>query len=124
MRQREFLEFRTPQHPSIGTNNWGGASPLLARDIPKESLEQRYLRLNSSRTRDEIFPVEKDDFIFVPPTQATKQGRLATKRGGRGLLSKLMGRKNEKTVALGSYTKKKRWLPRLDPQKRWPQGWC
>ncbi|XVF32415.1 hypothetical protein REPUB_Repub17cG0080500 [Reevesia pubescens] len=58
MRQREVLAFRTPQHPSLGTNNWGGASPLLARDIPKESLEQRYLRLNSIRNRDEIFPTD------------------------------------------------------------------
>ena len=35
MRQRELLDFRTPQHPSLGTNNWGGASSLLARNITK-----------------------------------------------------------------------------------------
>ncbi|KAK0582010.1 hypothetical protein LWI29_020396 [Acer saccharum] len=66
MRQREILvSFRTPQHPSLGTNHWGGASPLLARDIPKESLDQRYLRLNSIRSRDEIFPAdEEDDFNY------------------------------------------------------------
>ncbi|GMN48958.1 hypothetical protein TIFTF001_018138 [Ficus carica] len=50
MRRKELVEFRTPQHPSLGTNHWGGASPMLARNIPKESLEQRYRRLNSIRT--------------------------------------------------------------------------
>ncbi|RDX71170.1 hypothetical protein CR513_49517, partial [Mucuna pruriens] len=57
-REGEVWEFRTPQHPSLGTNNWGGASPLLARNIPKESLEQKYTKLNTVRTRDEIFTVD------------------------------------------------------------------
>ncbi|KAK1315427.1 hypothetical protein QJS10_CPA06g00265 [Acorus calamus] len=33
MKEREFLDFQTPQHLSMGSNNWGGASPLLARNI-------------------------------------------------------------------------------------------
>lgn len=47
--QREILGLRTPQHPCLGTNHWGGASPMLARNVPKESLEQRYEQLNTIR---------------------------------------------------------------------------
>ncbi|GMN48961.1 hypothetical protein TIFTF001_018139 [Ficus carica] len=127
MRQKEPVEFRTPQHPSLGTNHWGGASPMLARNIPKESLEQRYLRLNSIRTRDEIFPVFEDDFNWpVPEPHAEKKEHLATPRliTIRGHLPKLTFRRKKKVVELGSNAKKKSWFPRLDPHKRWPQGWC
>lgn len=66
---RHIVEFRTPQHPSLGKNNWGGASPLLARNIPHETIELRYLKLNSTRTRDEIFPLlEDDDYLPVSYT--------------------------------------------------------
>lgn len=124
MRQRELLEFRTPQHPSLGTNNWGGASPLLARDIPKESLEQRYLRLNSIRTRDEIFPAMDHDFNYLPQNYAPKY-EVPPTPSRRGILFKLLFPKKEKK-SLGSNSKKKRWLlfPRWDPKNRWPQGWC
>ncbi|KAG6503617.1 hypothetical protein ZIOFF_035933 [Zingiber officinale] len=37
-RELEVVEFRTPQHPLAGSNNWGGDSPLLSRHIPRESL--------------------------------------------------------------------------------------
>lgn len=127
MRQRELVEFRTPQHPSLGSNNWGGASPLLARDIPKESLEQRYLKLNSIRTRDEIFPAEDDDFIYLPKTPTPKPAYPPTPSHGRrkGFFSKLMRAPHkENAAALGSNPKKKRWFPRWDPANRWPQGWC
>lgn len=134
MRQREVVEFRTPQHPSLGTNNWGGASPLLARDIPKESLDQRYLRLNTVRIRDEIFPADEDDFIHLPDqTTAPKTAHPSAPRQGRkGLLSKLLTRRqavcrenNAAAVAtLGSNSRGKRWFPRWDPANRWPQGWC
>ncbi|KAA8515217.1 hypothetical protein F0562_018396 [Nyssa sinensis] len=97
MRRRELTEFRTPQHPSLGTNNWGGASPMLARDIPKESLEQRYLRLNTTRTRDEIFPAEDTDFNYLPQIQTPKYERPPTPRR-RGLLSKLIWRRKEKAT--------------------------
>lgn len=121
--QRVVLEFRTPQHPSLGTNNWGGASPLLARNIPKESLEHKYAKLNSLplRTHDHIFPADYDD----------DDG--AFKKGGRGILMKLLFFRKEKAVTVSVTTKtatlgsslKRRWLlPRLDPQNRWPQGWC
>ena len=127
MRRKELVEFRTPQHPSMGTNHWGGASPLLARNIPKESLELRYLRLNSIRTRDEIFPIFEDDFNWpVPEPYAEKKEHLATPRRItiRGLLPKLTFRRKENVAELGSNAKKNSWFPRLDPHKRWPQGWC
>ncbi|KAK2648648.1 hypothetical protein Ddye_016137 [Dipteronia dyeriana] len=132
MRQREVVvSFRTPQHPSLGTNHWGGASPLLARDIPKESLEQRYLRLNSIRSRDEIFPADdEDDFNYqlshkthhapkVVHDQSAPRTPGHSSRLGL-ILSKLTAARKEKAV-LGS---KKSWFPRWDPQHRWPQGWC
>ncbi|EOX94492.1 hypothetical protein QQP08_003021 [Theobroma cacao] len=122
MRRRELLEFRTPQHPSLGTNNWGGASPLLARDIPKESLEQRYTRLNSIRTRDEIFPTD-GDFNHISHHNHAPKHEEAPKpsRRSRGFLSKLILLRKE-TVTLGTNSRRKRWLPRWDPRNRWPQG--
>ncbi|PKI60043.1 hypothetical protein CRG98_019528 [Punica granatum] len=129
------MAFRTPQHPSMGTNNWGGESPLLARNVPQESLEQRYLRLNSIRTRDEIFPAEDDDFFISCKGSATvrsfgpdsnhpnqRQYPVATPpapASRRGLLSRLMiGRRREKKPpaqppAAASATlglRKKRWF--------------
>lgn len=132
MRQREVvLEFRTPQHPSSGTNNWGGASPLLARDIPKESLEQRYSRLNSVRTRDEIFPRDDHHLNFAQTHAAPKYEEHPTaatpsrRRRRRGFLLKLMMPRKLETVTLGTNSKR-RWFPfpRWDPRNRWPQGWC
>ncbi|KAJ4822107.1 hypothetical protein Tsubulata_002827 [Turnera subulata] len=127
IRERVVLEFRTPQQPSLGTNNWGGASPLLARDVPKESLDQRYTRLNSIRTRDEIFPdadarfdeLEKAYYASqyeVPPTPS---------RDRRGLLLKLLFPRKNKTSVLGG-SKRKRWFrfPRWDHRTKWPNGWC
>ncbi|KAL9659610.1 hypothetical protein QQ045_024417 [Rhodiola kirilowii] len=116
MRQREPLPlaFRTPQHPSLGTNNWGGASPLLARDLTKESLEQRYTRLNITRMRDEIFPSNFEDFVTkesLAPTPRRKSGAFVT--------SLIFFRKK---AQLGS--RRKRWsFPKWDPKNRWPQGW-
>ncbi|MCD7472039.1 hypothetical protein HAX54_012916 [Datura stramonium] len=87
MRQMDLLNFRTPQHPSLGTNNWGGASPLLARNVPKESLEQRYARLNV-RTRDEVFlELENDKFLNLLNTEASKYECRAATPVYRGLLS-------------------------------------
>lgn len=128
MRQREVevLDFRTPQHPSLGTNNWGGASPLLARNIPKESLEQKYSKLNTTRTRDEIFPA-KDDYYVNPSSHETGSSASAKRwNKNRGILFKLVFvRKEKNTITLGSRLKKRIiWLPRLDPRTRWPQGWC
>lgn len=133
MRQRDLLEFRTPQHPSslgLAANNWGGASPLLARNIPKESLEQKYLRLNTIRTRDEIFPAEDDEFNNLPKSPASKQQcPPMPSRSRKQFILKLLFTPKRKTAAaaatttLGSNSKKKSWFPRWDPQKRWPQGW-
>ncbi|KAF5738918.1 hypothetical protein HS088_TW12G00114 [Tripterygium wilfordii] len=124
MRQRELLEFRTPQHPCSSTNNWGGASPLLARELPKESLEQRYLKLNSVRTRDEIFLSSDDQFKHYFETEASKyESATAQSSKNRGLLWKLIFGKKDKAT-LGSNAKKKRWFPKWDPKNRWPQGWC
>lgn len=121
-----MVEFRTPQHPSLGKNNWGGASPLLARNIPTESLEQRYLKLNSIRSRDEIFPANEDgyNYYYVAQSHAEKHQCPPVPTHSRGLVWKLLFPKKEK-LELGSKTKtkKKRWFPRWDPQNRWPQGW-
>ncbi|KAL8089160.1 hypothetical protein AgCh_038798 [Apium graveolens] len=122
MRQREMLQFRTPQHPSSGTNNWGGASPMLARDVPKESLEQRYINLNYIRTRDEIFPVLDHDF-FKSLTEKESQCPPTPSRR-RGILFRFMFRQKLKSAQLGSPKKKKRWFAKMDHKTRWPQGWC
>jgi hypothetical protein len=122
-RQREvMLEFRTPQHPSLGTNNWGGASPLLARNIPEESLEQKYAKLNTIRTRDEIFPAESDDLYYH---SAERSYNRSITRAKNLVIFKLLFTRKEKrrTTTLGSNSKKI-WLPRLDHKNRWPQGWC
>lgn len=131
MRQREqVLQFRTPQHPCSGTNSWGGASPLLARNIPEESLDQRYLRLNHNRNRDEIF---RDHHFFyvskkIEETSKYEHEFAPTPACGKGLLWKLIWRpsKDTKIITLGlsSNSKTKRFLPRLDWKKKWPNGWC
>ncbi|KAG6783821.1 hypothetical protein POTOM_009495 [Populus tomentosa] len=126
MRQREALNFRTPQHPSLGSINWGGASPLLARNIPKESLEQKYLRINSIRTRDEIFPAN-DDFNYLPQTYTPKYEVPQTpSRRHKGILLKFLFPEEENIITLGSNSnsnsKRKRWFPRWDPKNRWPKG--
>ncbi|KAK1289751.1 hypothetical protein QJS10_CPB18g01646 [Acorus calamus] len=69
MKEREFLDFRTPQHPSMGSNNWGGASPLLARNILTESLETKYLRFHTVRMHNEISPWRRTSpwsLLFLP----------------------------------------------------------
>lgn len=131
-KQREPLEFRTPQHPSLGTNNWGGESPLLARNIPKESLDQKYTKLNTVRTRDEIFPADHDHYYNLnhsSDSAVSKLGHGARRscNRGRGILFKLLFPRKEKIreATLGSNSKMIRIrLPRLDPKNRWPQGWC
>jgi hypothetical protein len=128
MRQREALNFRTPQHPSLGSKNWGGASPLLARNIPKESLEQKYFRIDSIRTRDEIFPAN-DDFNYLPQTYTPKYEVPQTpSRRHKGILLQFLFPEEENIISLGSNSnsnsKRKRWFPRWDPKNRWPQGWC
>lgn len=123
MRQSELLEFRTPQHPSLGTNNWGGASPMLAREIPKESLEQRYVRFNTIRTHDEIFVTTHDNvFSNLPQSQTQSQTHKSFRKR---FLLKLIWRdkKTEGSKTLGARLKRRRWLPELDPKGRWPQGW-
>lgn len=122
-RQREMLQFRTPQHPSSGTNNWGGASPMLARDVPKESLEQRYINLNFIRTHDEIFPALDHEF-FKNLTETESQSQCPpTPSRRKGILSRFIFRQKEKSAQLG-FPKTKRWFRKMDPKTRWPQGWC
>ncbi|KAF5207327.1 hypothetical protein FRX31_003083 [Thalictrum thalictroides] len=128
MNQRELVvNFRTPQHPSMGTNNWGGASPLLARNLPKEALDISYLRLNTIRTRDGIFPANHE-FNDLPilhpaaPTYVPPPTPTPSRRSSR-LFSKMTWSRNKEKV-LGSTEKKRwNWLPRLNPHNRWPQGW-
>lgn len=122
MRQRELLEFRTPQHPSLGTNNWGGASPMLAREVPQESLEQRYVRFNTIRTHDEIF--RNHDDVFLSFRQSETRGETH-KPFRKGFLLKLIwpDKKSKENKTWGAKLKKRRWLPELVPKGRWPQGW-
>lgn len=117
-----MLDFRTPQHPSLGTNNWGGASPMLARDIPKESLEQRYIRFNSIRTHDEIFHAHEDLFINLQQSHTQSQ---KPKPFRKGILLKLIwpDKRSKGKETLGAKLTKNRWLPVFDPKGRWPQGW-
>nr|GMD18649.1 uncharacterized protein LOC109173481 [Ipomoea batatas] len=137
--QTEIAEFRTPQHPSLGTNNWGGASPLLARNLPNESLEQRYQRLNSVRNDGEIFAAgpdfdagddDNDNFASFSRNEASKYVYGAPRR--LSLVRKLARRaqwKNKKknsatamaTVTLSSTPKRRKWFGRWDPKNRWPQ---
>ncbi|KAL3517686.1 hypothetical protein ACH5RR_020275 [Cinchona calisaya] len=124
-------EFRTPQHPSQGTHNWGGASPMLARNIPQESLEQRYERLYTVRTGYEIFSSldnDDEDFLYVSKIEATKY-ELPSTSSRRGLLWKFIKRKSKTkqnaTVLGNNSSKKKRWFlkMKLNVKKRWPNGW-
>lgn len=119
MRKREMLEFRTPQQPSMWSNNWGGSSPMLARNIPKESLDQRYERLNATRECDQIFPTTIEDQIFnSPPTTTIRDEIFGTfkyksrfNRRGKGVLRR---------VKLGFNS----WFPKMNSKRRWPNGWC
>ncbi|KAL1550143.1 hypothetical protein AAHA92_18144 [Salvia divinorum] len=139
MRQRELMEFRTPQHPSFGSNNWGGASPLLARNIPKEALEQRYLRLNTSRGHEQVFPpatieevifksqpsktIKDEIFAFLKVSEEKYcYGNGATHRRSRGRLWRWRPRKQRACATLGNSSSK--WLPKWDSKNRWPNGWC
>lgn len=45
-REIDLGGFRSPVRPSGGTNNWGGDSPMISRNIPKESMETSYVRFN------------------------------------------------------------------------------
>lgn len=143
MRQRPVLEFRTPQHPSSFSNNWGGASPLLARNLPKEALDQRYSRLNAVRDRDHIFPsatIETEVFSYPPlttiedeifsfsATKSTTTDHAATWQR-KGLLWRLTWRPRKQratittTTTIGSGSGSN-WFPRWSSKKRWPNGWC
>ncbi|XLR25489.1 hypothetical protein HN51_038717 [Arachis hypogaea] len=151
-----IVEFRTPQHPSsLGiNNNWGGASPLLARNVPKESLEQKYTRLNNTRTVDGIFTYPDDYYYHEEEEEQShylhssnypysyssqisasdyEPSKRSCKRGRVRLLFKklplLFQWKKERTVTLGWNTKRRfsLWripMLRLDPQNKWPNGWC
>lgn len=123
-KQRELvLEFRTPQHPSLGTNYWGGSSPLLARNIPEESLEQRYAKLNTTRTRDEIFPADSDNLYSLKYSIKRSYDRGVARVKSLVFFKLLFVRRETKVTVLGSNSKKT-WIPRLDHKNRWPQGWC
>ncbi|MED6199521.1 hypothetical protein PIB30_076728, partial [Stylosanthes scabra] len=137
-----ILEFRTPQHPSsLGiNNNWGGASPLLARNVPKESLEQKYTRLNNTRTVDGIFTYPDDYYYYdddddeqshlhssyypysdcrshqisasdYEPSKRSKRSRVRLLFHKLPLL--LFRRKKERTITLGWNTKRRFRLWRI-----------
>lgn len=133
MGPRELLEFRTPQHPNFGTNNWGGTSPLLARNIPNEALDQRYLRLNTKRDHDDLFvaPTIQEEIFGSPPPSTigdeifsfAKDGQSKHEYRRKWHIRKLIWQPRKRSSLLGS-TSSSRWFPRLKMKKRWPQGWC
>ncbi|KAI4326554.1 hypothetical protein MLD38_031858 [Melastoma candidum] len=137
MWQRELLEFRTPQHPSLGTNRWGGDSPLLARNVPRESLNQVYLRLTAPRTRDEVYPGADAEEYFESRRrlcdlqQDVPSGTPSHSRVKAFLSNLLMTPRRERgpgapeEVVFGMRSRKRKWLrfKRWDHRKRWPQGW-
>lgn len=127
-REHEIVEFRTPQHPLTGSNNWGGASPLLSKHIPEESLKTSYLRFNA---KEAINDSELEPFP-VPPSPIVFEGKRSARRG-RGWVFPRMGwrwRSREEKV-LGNEEerrkkKKKKKQSGLVPggrRSRWPQGW-
>ncbi|KAI4329702.1 hypothetical protein MLD38_028057 [Melastoma candidum] len=137
MWQRELLEFRTPQHPSLGTNRWGGDSPLLARNVPRESLDQVYLRLTTLRTRDEVYPgADMEEYFESRQRLCDLQQDVPSERPSRSrakafLSNLLMTPKRERGASapeeaiLVTRSRKRTclWFKRWDHRKRWPQGW-
>lgn len=132
-RERQVIEFRTPQHPIAGTNNWGGASPLLWKNIPKESRETSYLRFNAASALDHDdgnksrFPARADSRSSMGhATAAARHGRKGGSSEARkgGMLSMLMRWWTRREVkVLGGDKKKSSWPPGGDHCSRWPQGW-
>ena len=105
---------------------------MLARNIPRQSLDQKYERLYTvSTSGDEIVtpPLlddEDEDFFYVSKIEAIKYETPPT-HNRRGLLWKFTRRKakNKNATVLGNSPKKKRWFPKMKlyVEKRWPNGW-
>lgn len=113
MQREALIEFRTGQHPSLESNNWGDASPLLAR---RNVSEESYVRL------DEVLPPAAAAEVDVD--EDVDDHRQHTPRCfGRIRWWFFLKRKRKmKVIVLGN---RRRWrLPRLDPENKWPNGWC
>lgn len=118
------MDFRTPQHPKLGTNNWGGASPLLARNIATESLETKYLRLVNIHSRvDEIHPVLDEVLPLLPPPPRVKSFNDGS-RLRQGLFWRWLRRDTGGAGVVLASKERSSWLPGGDYRTRWPQGWC
>lgn len=118
------MDFRTPQHPKLGTNNWGGASPLLARNIATESLETKYLRLINIHSKEEGKHTALDEVMppLPPPPQLKSFNRGSRQR--HCLFWRRLRRDTGGAGAVLGSKKRSRWLPGGDYRTRWPQGWC
>lgn len=118
------MDFRTPQHPKRGTNNWGGASPLLARNIATESLETKYLRLINIHSRvEEIHPALDEVLPLLPRPPRVKSFNDCSQQR-RGLFWRWLRRDTGGAGAVLSSKERSGWLPGGDYRTRWPQGWC
>ncbi|KAI4303723.1 hypothetical protein MLD38_039321 [Melastoma candidum] len=153
MEQPTMEEFKTPRLPSQGTNRWGGASPLLARHVPQESLDQVYQRVTAVHAHDEVYMcgtkegyLESRRRLFDPMLEEDEkevvnqeaQSCVGIKGFLRGLMRMASRRKGRayRVVRLGWRSRRlrmrRRWwrrLPRFkferwDYRNRWPQGWC
>lgn len=126
-REHEVVEFRTPQHPLSGSNNWGGASPLLSKNIPKESLGTTYLRFHD-------FVAANEPELYRAPV-ASSPAVAGGKRSGRRrpwwLSWRGIGRKEEVVLGKGDEGRKKKKSSTTTSggrggggnKSRWPQGW-
>lgn len=104
------MDFRNHQHPKIGTNNWGGASPLLPWNIATESLETKYLRLiNTHSSVKEIHPVLDEVLTPLLPPPRIKSFNDGS-RQRRGLFWRWLRRDAGGTGAVLGNKKRSRWL--------------
>ncbi|KAJ0970295.1 hypothetical protein J5N97_023172 [Dioscorea zingiberensis] len=92
-REIDMGGFRSPKPPSDEKNNWGGASPMISRNVPKESMETSYVRFNPLSDMDdddEERSVRSMKKMTVPPAAAPPPpARAERKSKRRWWLSKL-----------------------------------
>lgn len=133
-REHEVVEFRTPQHPLVGSNHWGGASPLLSHHIPRESLMTTTYRRCEGAHADGGAPAPGGyslaaDALFSPGTvAAVVEGKKATGGGclrrRRWSLWRLRWRRRPREeVVLGEISEGKSERSGGGFISRWPQGW-
>ncbi|GFY99578.1 hypothetical protein Acr_13g0009780 [Actinidia rufa] len=126
MRQRELLEFRTPQHPIFGDQQLGRCFSIASQKSYPMSPSNKGMKGSTPSelaTKSSLL-MRKIPFSFLK--LKPRSTSVPQRQAGEGFLAKLiMFSPRKEKSALGSGTKKKkRWLPRWNPENRWPQGWC